>query len=484
MIVALAGLCMGSGAWTLKALRKFQVEHWLFIAMLTGLVLIPWVVTLGVFPNALAAYRDVGWPTLIRANIFAFGWGIANVLCALCFVRIGVALTGGILGGLGLALGVTVPMVFKASGLFEDAADLASPAGVTVLVGVAVMVVGVILVSLAGFGRDRMLKGTQKTSGGFLVGLVMVVIAGVLSTGPNFVFAYSQDPIVSRVCMIKPGDEISVRIAGSSTSARQLSAEWPVSQNGEIRLSPAGLTVKLGGLTVEQAARAVEAELRAKRVLAEPKVRIRAAGGAEVVTPKDLLRLKVIEAAPGRSYRVAPDGRVAIAPIGEVKLGDLSVFAARSLIADEVKAKGGLVEPSVAVDTHNLLAPFAVWTVGMAAGALVNLLYPVYQMRKKNTWQLLAGNWKEIPVAAIGGLQFFVAIVLLGTGSLKLGALGASVGWGIYQATQIVGGQIVGFWSGEWREVHGKPRNQMYAAIVTLIIGAIIVAYGNTQPKI
>ena len=60
-----------------------------------------------------------------------------------------------------------------------------------------------------------------------------------------------------------------------------------------------------------------------------------------------------------------------------------------------------------------------------------------------------------------------------------LGALGASVGFGIQQAMQMMGGQAVGFIAGEWKGVHGKSRNQMYAAIVILIVAAIIMALGN-----
>ena len=49
---------------------------------------------------------------------------------------------------------------------------------------------------MAGLGRDRALAKSQKTLPGFLGGLVMVVIAGILSTGPNFAFAYSQEPTI------------------------------------------------------------------------------------------------------------------------------------------------------------------------------------------------------------------------------------------------------------------------------------------------
>ena len=63
---------------------------------------------------------------------------------------------------------------------------------------------------------------------------------------------------------------------------------------------------------------------------------------------------------------------------------------------------------------------------------------------------------------------------------LLLGVLGASVGAGIQQAMQMVGGQGVGFVSGEWRGVGGSPRRQMYLAIAALIVATIIMAFANT----
>ncbi len=337
LTVALGGLSMGSSAWTLKALRKLQFEHWLFIAMLVGLVLLPWGITLSFCPRALEAFRSVPASVLIKANLFAFGWGIANVLCGLCFVRIGVALTGGILGGLGMSLGVTVPMVFKASGLFEKAPDLGSRAGLMVLAGVAVMLVGVVFVALAGFGRERALKNRRNTSASFSGGLIMVIIAGILSTGPNFAFAYSQGPIVKAM-----------------------------------------------------------------------------------------------------------------------------------------KDRGAGDIPSM----------FAVWAVAMLAGALVNLLYPAFLMTRHRSWKLLKEAWREMVFPVIMGIQFCLAIVLLGSGNIALGVLGASAGWGIYQATQIIGNQGVGFLSGEWLAIGGKPRYQMYAAIVLLLVAASVMAYGNSLARL
>ena len=66
---------------------------------------------------------------------------------------------------------------------------------------------------------------------------------------------------------------------------------------------------------------------------------------------------------------------------------------------------------------------------------------------------------------------------------MLLGALGASIGWGIQQAMQMTGGQLLGFVSGEWRGVQGRPRLLMYLAIALLIAASVILTYGKTLAK-
>ena len=197
LVVAAGGLLMGSGAWPFKLMKKYQFEHWWFVGMFVGLVAMPWAITLLGCPHALQSLSNVPLNAILLGNLFSIGWGIANVLCGFCYVRIGVALTGAILAGLGVSVGAITPMIFKGSGRFQDAADVTSPAGLTVCLAVALMLVGVVVASLAGFGRDRELKKVSTTSGGFLSGLIMTVIAGILSSFMAFVFVYSQYPIVA-----------------------------------------------------------------------------------------------------------------------------------------------------------------------------------------------------------------------------------------------------------------------------------------------
>jgi L-rhamnose-H+ transport protein len=320
----------------MKVMRKYRFEHWWFVSMLVGLVLLPWAATFALCPNAIEGYQHIERSLILKANLFSFGWGIANVLCGLCFVRIGFALTGGILTGLGVSIGVTVPLVIKGSGLFSQAPNISSPAGHTILVGVALMLCGVFLVSLAGFGRDKALKTSSRPAGDFAVGLAMVIAAGILSVGLSFSFVYSQDSVIQ-----------AMKVQGA----------------GEIA------------------------------------------------------------------------------------------------------------------------ANFAVWAISLIAGALVNLLYPAYLMTKNRSWSVLTQSWRDGMLSALIGLSMCLAIALMGKGMLLLGTLGASVGFGIQQSSQMLGNQAVGFISGEWKGVLGSPRIQMYLAILLLLSAAAVLAYGNTLAK-
>jgi hypothetical protein len=226
---------------------------------------------------------------------------------------------------------MTVPMIFKGTGIFRNIPDLWSSQGQIVLFGVVIIVFGIILISKAGFGRDKAIQAqSDNVKGGFLWGLILCALAGVLSAGISFSFVYGQP------------------------------------------------------------------------------------------------------------------------------------------ITESVKAHGA----------SEFAAVFSVWAIGLFGGAVINVLYPTFVMARKRTWKTLY-NFPEILLASAIGIQFIFSIALLGQGMLLLGALGASIGFGIQQTTQLMGNQIVGFLSGEWKDVTGLPRKQMYVALFVLVFAAIVLAYSK-----
>ncbi len=127
-----------------------------------------------------------------------------------------------------------------------------------------------------------------------------------------------------------------------------------------------------------------------------------------------------------------------------------------------------------------ITANFTVWALACVGGALVNILYAVFWMTKKKTWNLLFIRKDEFICGALFGAQFLVSVILMGRGMVLLGILGASVGYGIQQSMQVIGNQVVGFVGGEWLGVKGKPRKTMYLALGIIFLAVIILAYSNT----
>jgi hypothetical protein len=333
VIVVLSGLWIGGSGWPIKLMRYYKYEHIGLVCNIIGLLICPWVITLLFCPHAIEAYRSVDPAVLVKSNLFSLAWGVANILALMCYLRIGFCLTGGILVGVAIPIGVVTPMIFKGSGLFSNAPSVFSTAGLAVLTGAVVMLAGVCLVAVSALGRERILDRTSTVSRKLGVGLVMAVAAGVLSVGNSFSFVYSQGPIVSAM-----------------------------------------------------------------------------------------------------------------------------------------KAHGA----------GDIPANFAVWAVGLLAGGLINVLYPVWLLIRNKTWGVFSAHPRELLLCVIGGMQGCVAFTIMGWGMVYLGALGASVGFGVSQAMQMVGGQIVGFAWGEWKGVNGKPRHQMYLAIAILIVAVCIMAAANS----
>ena len=336
LIVTLAGFLVGTMTWPMKVARKLDFEHQWLPAMLVGLIVMPWTITLIGCPDAFAAYAEVGAGTILMANAFSIAWGVANVILGICVARIGAGLTFAILTGVGATIGVLTPTIFKGTGLFAQAPGLLSPAGLTVLCGSAVMLAGVALTARA--GRLRVGTGTQHGAHaqGSLGPIALAALAGVLSAGISFTFVFSQGPIV------------------------------------------------------------------------------------------------------------------------------------------EAMAKRG-ASPTV--------ANASVWAVALLGGAMVNVVYPLWLMARNKSWTKYSGAMGQALVSSLIGIQFFLGVLLLGKGMLLLGALGASVGFGIQQGMQILGGQTVSLASGEWKGAPPQSGRAMIIATACLLGAAVLMAVGNTLAK-
>jgi L-rhamnose-H+ transport protein len=336
LLVVSAGLLIGSLSWPMKVCPNLSFGHMWLSGMVAGLLVAPWLIALLGVPNLFAAYAEVPFGTLLKANLFSLAWGIANVLFGISVTRIGASLSMAILTGIGASLGVTLPMILKGSGLFAGAPSIVSMPGAVVLLGVVIMLVGVVLCARSGRLRESAVVASAAPQGSYATNMLIIMIGGVLSAGISFTFIFSQDEIVRAVTAQGAG---------------------PVAANA------------------------------------------------------------------------------------------------------------------------------SVWAIALLAGMLVNVVYPAILIAREGSWGRFAKHPGQVLVSALIGIQFFTGVLLMGQGMLALGALGASVGFGMSQGMQIVGGQILGFVSGEWKGAPSKARSLIYLAIALLLVAAIVLALANTLPK-
>ena len=333
LVVILAGIFSGGCAAPMKAMKRFGYPHWALLSQLMGLLILPWCATLLWCPDVLAAYATIPVMTLVKANLFSFAWGLANVLCGLCLVRIGFSLTVGLLTGVGLPIGVLLPLLFKGSGKFSEAPSLASTSGLFIMVGVLLLMAAVIIMARAGFGRDRVLALQGHTGRGFAAGFTMAILAGVLQVGLSFAFVYSQAPISA-----------ALEARGASPAAANL----------------------------------------------------------------------------------------------------------------------------------------GVWTIALLGGVLPNLTYPIWLIVRERSWGVFALAPRDLVLSLLIGLMSFLVFICMGTGMKQMGALGASVGFGVYQAMMLATSQAVGLISGEWRGIAGRPRFQMAWSLMLIFLAVIFLAVANS----
>jgi len=84
-------------------------------------------------------------------------------------------------------------------------------------------------------------------------------------------------------------------------------------------------------------------------------------------------------------------------------------------------------------------------------------------------------------IGLVVGLFFCLFVLAIGAGMQRMGPLGASVGFGVYQSLQLMASQTVGFASGEWRGVAQRPRMQM-ACSLALLMASVVLRTSPTMP--
>jgi L-rhamnose-H+ transport protein len=185
--VLVAGMLQGVFAVPMKYASRWNYENiWLAFA-LSGMVVLPWLLTTATVPQVSRVYALTSGKTLLNIAGFGACWGIGATLTGIGLSILGMA----IILGLSASIGSLIPL------LILNSQELHTRQGHTYLLGTAIMLGGIALCARAGMLRDAMRNRqlTNVSRGSFLTGFIVCCSSGVLSSALNFSYAFGGEAI-------------------------------------------------------------------------------------------------------------------------------------------------------------------------------------------------------------------------------------------------------------------------------------------------
>lgn len=193
VLAVIAGVINGSFAAPIKYAKVWKWENIWSVWAVFGMVVFPWLVVEFTIPNPLGVYVGAPVKSVFLVVMFGVGVGLAQIFFGLGIAAIGMALNFAIAIGLSTVLGSLVPL------LANQRDRVFTRQGAMILVGLAVMLVGIVGCAVAGKLKDKHLESSapQKresasVSMSFGLGLFLCILAGLLSPLQNFAYAFGK----------------------------------------------------------------------------------------------------------------------------------------------------------------------------------------------------------------------------------------------------------------------------------------------------
>lgn len=221
--VFFAGSIMGTNLVPLKWIRVWKWENFWFVYSIMSLLVVPFCIAFIFVPHLAVVYESIPLKTMARPFFYGMLWGVAQLGAGISVDKIGLALTGSILNGLCAALGTLTPLILLHSEL------LSKPSGQLLLLGTAVMLLGVALCGWAGYQREKtqpLPPGAVRSGKTYLLVMILCVVSGFLAALLNIALAFG-------------GDIVQLARAQGAPASWAVFAVWPIALLG-------GLVVNLG----------------------------------------------------------------------------------------------------------------------------------------------------------------------------------------------------------------------------------------------
>jgi L-rhamnose-H+ transport protein len=138
---------------------------------------------------------------------------------------------------------------------------------------------------------------------------------------------------------------------------------------------------------------------------------------------------------------------------------------------------GPLVDAAAARGTNALLVSDAIWAPLLIGGALPNLCYCVFLLRKNDTADRFKMHAGLNLVLALGmAVLWFGSSIVYGISTAFLGALGKVVGWPLFMSLIVIVAGGLGVATGEWKGSERKALQMQGLATAILIVAVVVLS--------
>lgn len=181
-LVVFASFFQGTFGLGMKYMAPLKWEAWWLVHAFVAMILVPVVWAFIAIPDLIAVISQTDSSTLWLAAFYGFLWGVGGILFGVSVEKTGISITYGIVMGLAASMGSIIPL-FQIDGAFSQ------PSFPIILIGVALLLVGVAITAIAGVQRDKLKAGAASDNKAIRMGVLIAVASGVLSAFLNVGFA-------------------------------------------------------------------------------------------------------------------------------------------------------------------------------------------------------------------------------------------------------------------------------------------------------
>jgi L-rhamnose-H+ transport protein len=125
---------------------------------------------------------------------------------------------------------------------------------------------------------------------------------------------------------------------------------------------------------------------------------------------------------------------------------------------------------------NSLNAVNVIWLPLMLAGAVPNILYCAWLMKRNRSGHKYRVGRSHWALAAIMAIFWFGSTMLYGLAASQLGAWGPILGWPLFMSLIVITATMLGMFTGEWKDCGPLPIGIQWTGVTVLVLAIFILA--------